>query len=122
MGFKDYNGSVSLIAGLKPEAEGYPLMQTCDIQAEEGVNGAPGRRLDALLTEIYEIATSGAGSGRPIVVESEAEMNAVLDSATTDNVGMVYKYMGEESEIYEIGALYIIELEVPDGDEVNYNG
>lgn len=65
---------------------------------------------------------TGAGSGRPIPVSSEAEMNAVLESATTDNVGMVYKYMGEESEIYEIGALYIIELEVPEGDEVNYNG
>ena len=46
MSFEDYKGSINLGAGLKPSGEGYPLMQTSDIQAEEG-----GKRLDKLLDE-----------------------------------------------------------------------
>lgn len=54
MSFKDYDGSITLGAGLTPMGEGYPLMQTSDIQAEEG-----GKRLDALLIEILDKLSSG---------------------------------------------------------------
>lgn len=121
MGFNSYKGSVKLGSGLTPSGgASFPLMQTCDILAEENPDGTPGRRLDALLKEIYEIATSGAGSGVPIPVSSEAEMNEILESATEDNIGMVYKYMGETTETYEQGALYIIADATPVGDEVSY--
>ena len=117
MGFESYNGAVKIAGRMSPSGD-YPLMQTCDIQAEENPDGTPGRRLDALLDEIRQIA--GVGNGRPIVVESEAEMNAILESATTDNIGMVYKYEGELSETYEIGALYVIENEISSGDEARH--
>ena len=50
MGFKNYKGSLVLGAGLKPAAEGYPLMQSCDIQVDE-----EGTRLDVLLNRIPKI-------------------------------------------------------------------
>lgn len=122
MGFDSYKGSVKLGSGLTPQGgASFPLMQTCDILAEDSVNGAPGRRLDALLAELRELATNGGpASGVPIPVSSEAEMNGILASATVDNIGTIYKYEGELSDTYEIGALYIISDEAPDGDEVNY--
>ena len=50
MGFKSYKGSLVLGAGLTPSAEGYPLMQSCDIQVAED-----GTRLDAFLNQIPKI-------------------------------------------------------------------
>lgn len=50
MGFKSYKGSLVLGAGLTPSAEGYPLMQSCDIQVAED-----GTRLDALINRIPKI-------------------------------------------------------------------
>jgi hypothetical protein len=120
MGFNDYKGDVTLISGLKPESEGYPLMQTCDIQAEQGEPGKPGRRLDALLNELRDLAMSGVGSGKPIPVYTEAKMNAILNAATAENIGTVYKYEGETTDMYESGMLYIITDVLPDGDEVSY--
>jgi hypothetical protein len=35
MGFNSYKGSIKLGAGLTPAADGYPLMQSCDIQVDE---------------------------------------------------------------------------------------
>lgn len=121
MGFNSYRGSVKLGSGLTPSGgASFPLMQTCDILAEENADGTPGRRLDALLDELRELATSGVGSGRPIEIISEAGMNAILNSATANNIGMVYKYTGETTDTYENGMLYIITDELPDGDEVSY--
>lgn len=120
MGFNDYKGDVSLISGLKPESEGYPLMQTCDIQAEQGEPGKPGRRLDVLLDEIRDMAMKSIYAGKPIPVYSESEMENILHTSTEDNIGTIYIYMGNDSEIYEQGVLYIITDELPNGDEVSY--
>lgn len=50
MGFKSYSGTARLGAGLIPASEGYPLMQSCDIQVDE-----EGTRLDAFLGAIPNI-------------------------------------------------------------------
>lgn len=50
MGFESYKGSIQMAAGMKPAAEGYPLMQSCDIQVAED-----GTRLDAFLNRIPKI-------------------------------------------------------------------
>lgn len=50
--------------------------------------------------------SSGGGSGAPIEVATEAEMTALLETA---EVGSVYKYVGETTDTYENGGLYIVE-------------
>jgi hypothetical protein len=47
-------------------------------------------------------------SALPIEVLTESEMNALL---TSGEVGGVYKYMGETTDTYENGALYVLEEE-----------
>ena len=54
MGFEKYRGGIELGAGLSPASEGYPLMQTCDIQAD-----ADGTRLDEYLANLKTNATDG---------------------------------------------------------------
>lgn len=120
MGFKDYKGDVSLISGLKPESEGYPLMETCDIQAEEGIPGQPGKRLDVLLNEIKDMAAKAVYAGKPIPVYTSAEMANILHSSTEEDIGKIYLYLGNDTDTYERGTLYIITDELPDGDEVSY--
>lgn len=50
----------------------------------------------------------GGDSPLPIGIETEAEMSALLTSATADSVGAVYKYTGETTDTFTSGALYII--------------
>lgn len=116
MGIEGYTGSIRMTAGMIPESDGYPLVQACDILAEKD------KRLDVLLTEIKNLALSGGGSisGAPIPIETEAEMNDILASATEDKVGTIYKYTGTSTDTYEQGALYIIAEAIPDGDEVGH--
>lgn len=45
----------------------------------------------------------------PIEISTEAEMTALLETA---EVGAVYKYVGETTELYENGAIYIVTEEV----------
>ena len=83
MGFDDYKGSIRMGAGMKPEADGYPLMQTCDIQA-----GPDGKRLDVLLAELsggggndsqnvnQVVTTSGTGNYYVATVEGIDELKA----------------------------------------------
>jgi hypothetical protein len=54
-------------------------------------------------------AVFGGGSGEsgvPITIEAEAEMTSVLETA---EIGSVYKYIGESTDTYESGGLYIVE-------------
>ena len=58
MGFNDFRGGFRVGAGFKPDGNsGFPLMETCDIQAGEN-----GKRLDVVLTELKLLASSG-GAG-----------------------------------------------------------
>lgn len=45
----------------------------------------------------------------PIEVATESEMTAILESATAESVGAIYKYTGEGTDTYTNGGLYIIE-------------
>lgn len=111
-----YNPGIELGAGLTPSGGAkFPLMQSGDI-----LDVKNNKRLDALLDELRELATSGAGSGVPIPVSSATEMDDILASATEDDVGTIYKYTGTTTDTYEQGALYIIANEISDGDEVSY--
>lgn len=53
-------------------------------------------------------SSSSVDSPLPIPIETEAEMTALLTSATTASVGAIYKYVGETTNTYTQGELYII--------------
>ena len=109
MGFNSYKGSVKLGSGLTPQGgASFPLMQSCDIMVDNN-----GKRLDKALEELGEISV-------PIPISSEAEMNAILTSATEVSIGAVYRYTGTTTDTYENGALYVISGEVPSGNGVEY--
>lgn len=89
MAFENYKGSIKLGAGLTPAAEGFPLMQTSDIQAAED-----GTRLDAFLRNLqdsglfigtmsaYEEAyAAGQIAKGTIVIIDEDETTAILGKA-----------------------------------------
>ena len=97
MGFNSYRGTLKLGAGLTPSGSGYPLMQSCDIQVDES-----GKRLDTLLSEL------STALRLPVEVSTEMEMTRILSKATSDNIGEIYKYIGETTDTYEYGGLYII--------------
>lgn len=106
MGFKSYRGGFKVGAGFKPDGtSGFPLMESCDIQIDEA-----GNRLDYEISRIWEAIGNG-GSALPQNVYTEAEMTAILSSATSASVGAVYKYMGTTSDTYTQGDLYIIQEE-----------
>ena len=52
-----------------------------------------------------------ASLSSPPEVATETEMNALLTNATSESVGMVYRYIGKTTDTYESGALYIIAKE-----------
>ena len=54
---------------------------------------------------VVEVAEQGE-SPLPIEISTETEMNALL---TTADIGAVYKYVGETTDTFENGALYIVE-------------
>lgn len=47
----------------------------------------------------------------PIEVKTAEEMNTILRLATDESIGAVYKYVGDESDVYDTGELYIITQE-----------
>ena len=63
--------------------------------------------------EIFFGVLGGAGGGSsspsplPIEVSTEAEMTALLETAP---IGAVYKYVGESTDAYENGGIYIVEV------------
>lgn len=52
-----------------------------------------------------------ADSPLPIPVDSAAKMDEILNRSNLNDVGSVYKYIGEPTSSYEKGSLYIIERE-----------
>lgn len=50
--------------------------------------------------------------GKPIECATAEEMNAVLESATADNVGEIFKFTGTDADGFECDCLYILEEEV----------
>lgn len=67
-----------------------------------------GYATDDILPPISNRVTVTSRSAQPIEVASEAEMTAILENATANSVGEVYKYVGVTGT-YESGALYIID-------------
>lgn len=61
---------------------------------------------DTDLTNGVNSLIEGYGQGGITEVSTEAEMMALLETA---EVGSIYKYMGESTDIYESRALYIVE-------------
>ena len=61
--------------------------------------------LDAIL-DIQNSLIGGGDSPLPIEVASEEEMTALLE---TEEVGSVFKYVGETTDTYTKGELYIVE-------------
>lgn len=57
-------------------------------------------------TDILVTVPEAEDSAVPIEVATEAEMTALLESG---EVGGVYKYVGESTDAYENGALYVLE-------------
>ncbi len=67
--------------------------------------------LKELLSMVDELPEGESRSPMPIEVSTEAAMSAILASATSKDVGAIYKYTGKKSATYKYGALYIIEEE-----------
>ena len=58
----------------------------------------------------YAVVNVAAGdSGKPFEVETAAEMNNILEAATADDYGKIYKYVGESTEVYTKNSIYILE-------------
>lgn len=70
MGFNSYEGSIKLMAGLTPSGEGYPLVQSCDIQVAE--NG----------TTLAEYIASGITEGVGISEIKKTSTNGLEDTYT----------------------------------------
>lgn len=75
--------------------------------------GLPLNRLEVLLHALYEQMKNNSGSGEgsgttgePIQVSTPNEMDSYL---TEENVGKVFKYIGESNETYIQNEIYIIE-------------
>lgn len=115
MSLTNYKPGIKLGAGLTPAGNGnFPLMQASDILVGEN-----DERLDAELLELRKLA-GAEDLPLPKEISTEGEMNAILSSATAEDIGTIYKYMGTTTDTYEYGALYIISSDIPDGDEVSY--
>lgn len=85
MSFEDYKGSIKLGAGLTPSGEGYPLMQTSDIQAEEG-----GKRLDVVLLEILAKLSSGVISENlDGEISNQESLVEQIKAALTDKASVI---------------------------------
>lgn len=50
-------------------------------------------------------------AGIPISISSENEANSIIENAAPDRLGAVYTYIGETTENYENGGLYVLEEE-----------
>lgn len=72
MGFESYKGTARLGAGLVPASEGYPLMQSCDIQVAED-----GTRLDAFLNRIPKIVAITQAGYDALVAEGMIEKDVL---------------------------------------------
>lgn len=55
----------------------------------------------------FGILGGASGSSLPIEVSTEAEMTTLLETAP---IGAVYKYVGESTDAYENGGIYIVEV------------
>lgn len=115
MSIENFNPRIELVSGVKPAGYGkFALMQARDILIDEH-----DKRLDTELGELRKLAEAERFP-LPKEISTEAEMNTILANATESSIGAVYKYVGEPSDTYEYGALYIIAHATPDGDEVSY--
>ena len=65
--------------------------------------------LKELLSMVDELPEGESRSPMPIEVSTEAAMSAILASATSKDVGAIYKYIGNTTNTYEYGSHYIIE-------------
>ena len=72
MAFKSYKGSIRMASGLIPEAKGYPLMQSCDIQvAEDGTN------LEDFLNEMHKLVPLTQEQYNALVSAGNIDKNAL---------------------------------------------
>lgn len=69
-------------------------------------NNKTGNSDKFLIKAVNSLVDGYGDSPLPIKVESEAEMNALLDTAA---VGSIYKYVDKTTDTYESGALYVVE-------------
>lgn len=90
MGFKNYRGGLLAGAGFeRASSEDFPLMQSCDIQADE-----EGRRLDVVLDELRELAENATGENLDAEIEEQEELveqikNALQEKANNPGSGGV---------------------------------
>lgn len=103
MAFDSYKGSIKLGAGLTPAADGYPLMQACDIQVKED-----GTTLEEYIAKAEENGggSDGGGGGTTFTTDETLTLSedGVLSVNTTDTpeadntlpitAGAVYTQLG----------------------------
>ena len=80
MSFNTYRGGLYVGAGFKPDGDsGFPLMETCDIQAT-----ADGKRLDEVLEELRKNAGGGASGSDGVGISKieKTSSNGLVDTYT----------------------------------------
>ena len=69
---------------------------------------ANNNELRAILSDVNDLPVAEERSPFPIEVSTVTEMNAILSNATSNDIGAVYRYIGETTNAYQNGELYII--------------
>ncbi len=64
--------------------------------------------LEEILEAVNDLPDGLQRSPLPIEVSTEEEMGSILNSATQNSVGSIYKYVGKTTDTYAYGCLYII--------------
>lgn len=65
--------------------------------------------LEEILEAVNDLPDAIQRSPLPPEVSTEEEMKSILDSATKNDIGSIYKFIGKTSGPYIRGELYIIE-------------
>lgn len=111
--FDQYRGVVSSVDEITQD--GYYIRVTGEV-GQRTIYGIPD---ESDSKTIYEHTSadgwvecgSNEPNGKPIVVDTSADMDAILANATDGDVGEFYLYQGETTESYTNGAVYSIQKE-----------
>lgn len=58
----------------------------------------------------YVVNVNVPNSPLPVDISTEQEMTAILEGATQEMIGGIYRYIGETTDTYETGEFYILEV------------
>lgn len=107
---------VEIQSTMKPRNNGlFPLAEAVDIEVTEQkrlsdvlLYGQTNKGKFLVVGDDGVITASAVSVGSPIVVSDAATLDKILSEATEADLGKAYLYVGEGTEAYKNGALYVI--------------